>query len=178
MQTDKKNALSWDNPEYITKPKVLLLQKNGNQFFQSYNKAIHQLPKQRSSKYIITNLKYGLSKDSPFHSKYTEMHKLTPAIFMDEPNVRSKNMTNLWKTTNQSPPSHMYQQAQPIRYRLFSKLLNRSASREECLKVSLMEQQSQKNLNQVSQHHLLNKNTYSLNTKSYEFIPRADLSRQ
>ena len=81
MQTDRKNAISYDSPNYITRPKLLLLQKNGNTFFSSQQLTHHPIPSVKPIKLVHTDLKFGISKDSPFSGMYTQIHPLTPSIF-------------------------------------------------------------------------------------------------
>ena len=133
MQTDKKNALAWDSPDYIIRPKALLLQKDGNKFFYSCDKDYFPLPLTHQSKSIVVSYKYGMSRDTPFHTQYTEHNMLTPSIFGDEILFKSKNAHSMWHTQQESPKSN------PMRkFKLFSRMLDRSASREELIRSSVV----------------------------------------
>lgn len=144
MQTDKKNALSYDSPEYIIRQKRLLLQKNGNTFFHAHQKPFHPIPSLKSTKFIHTDMKFGISKDSPFHNSYTEYNPLTPQMF------RSKvPMPSFIKESLSSMPR--YRPAQEINGKinkdnLFMRMLNSSSSKDLTLKDSFASKENLDNL--------------------------------
>ena len=83
MKTFKKSAVSHDNPEYLIRNKNILLHKNGNTYFSSIDRNKYVLPTLKSAKTIDKECKFGLSKDSPFHSRHTCVHTTSTSIFDD-----------------------------------------------------------------------------------------------
>jgi len=165
MLTDKKNALSFDSPDYIIRPKMLLLQKQGNQFFLSSQKHHHPVPEIKPTKTVITNYKFGLSKDSPFHNKYSEMHKLTPQLFRVHVEKAKKNHHfNIRQLTKQAHGSEktfcnlLTKYQPPERYDLFKNMLNHSVSKEKCRKASFLNKED---------HSILETNAKTYNCDEY-----------
>jgi len=112
MQTDKKNAISYDSPISLAKAPYLLLQERGTTFFHSDQRIYHPLPSIKH-KPVHFNYRFGLSQDSPFHTKYSITNELTQQRPMKKLFIRmlgssterehlikdsfnKSNMTGLW----------------------------------------------------------------------------------
>jgi hypothetical protein len=98
MQTDKKNAISYDQPKYLLGNQYSLLQKNQRNFFYSRDKNHHPIKMESPAKTPNKNMKYGLSKDSPFLSKFSQIHRLTPSLFstpkQEDPKKQQQSYTD------------------------------------------------------------------------------------
>jgi hypothetical protein len=144
MQTDKKNALSYDSPEYIIRQRRLLLQQNGNTFFHAHQKPSHPIPSIKSTKFIHTDMKFGISKDSPFHNSYTEYNPLTPQMFRSKVPIPSFVRESL-----SSMPRYKLVQETNGKIKkdnLFMRMLNSSSSKDLTLKDSFASKENLDNL--------------------------------
>ena len=76
----KKNAISYEWPAYLAKnPHLLVANAKGQLSLLQDNKP--DLAKKSPPKTLInTKMKFGMSKESPFTTKYTEAHPLTQAF--------------------------------------------------------------------------------------------------
>ena len=61
----------------------MLLHKNGNSYFMAADRTNYRLPELKPTKFVQKESKFGLSKDSPFHSRYTYIHAMSSSIFDD-----------------------------------------------------------------------------------------------
>ena len=135
MQTDKKNALAYDSPTYIIRSKILLLQKEGKEFFKSSQIIHYPLPIYKPNKLVHVDYKFGLSNDSPFNTRYSSVHPLTPTIFRKTEHSFADSLRT---------PLHNFskgcstKQLSPNKDGLFMRMLNHSSSREVTMKDSFI----------------------------------------
>ncbi len=106
----KRNAISHQMPEYmIRNPSYVLRDENDNLFQRGeqkkLNPPINELP--AGGKQIKANQRFGISKDSPFDSAYTQFHSSTKAIYNGVQWIKDNahKLTNIYqnKTVNGCP---------------------------------------------------------------------------
>lgn len=76
-----KNTITVEWPDYLIRCPYTALRDDRNNISLRQNRDLSkEQPKTKLVKTINTNFKYGLSKDTPFETKYTEFHSLTKGI--------------------------------------------------------------------------------------------------
>ena len=80
-----KNTICVEWPDYLVKNKNIVLRDEKNVMtLRAERDLSKEQPQKRVEKTINTNYKFGLSKDTPFENKYTELSSLTKAILNRE----------------------------------------------------------------------------------------------
>lgn len=99
FRINKKNCTSIENPDYLICSPHYVCRDTKGVFTAKKDVKKEQYLQEKGGKNIITNAKFGMSKDSPFISRFSESHVLTESLF-EEKNVKmvDYNMNNLSQT--------------------------------------------------------------------------------
>ena len=123
MKLNKKNCTSIENPDYLIRNPYYMCRNDSGEFMARKDVKGEQYRKQRPGKTIKTNAKYGMSKDSPFLTRFSESHDMTESVFQEK-NLKKKD----YSATSLMPTSIV----DTGTYKgIFMKLLNRSQSKEK-----------------------------------------------
>ena len=155
MRTFKRCAVSRDNPEYLIRNQYMLLHQDGNKYFSASDRQNHAIPQIKPLTLINTEAKFGLSKDSPYHSRYTcvnrgtsslfesgspvrafstrRLEPMSPHILLKECMRKSKGQTTAFNSLMRTQT--MATSSQP---KIFTLLMHRSASQEDKVRQSLL----------------------------------------
>ncbi|CAI2367666.1 unnamed protein product [Moneuplotes crassus] len=92
---NRRNTISIEWPDYMSSNPHLVVMDNEQKYYSkgSIKKLLKNEKSHKFSKNQNTNLKLGISKDSPFVNEYTEYHRLTKNLFDPslEPKVNGKS---------------------------------------------------------------------------------------
>ena len=81
MLINKKNCTSVENPDYLIRNPHFMCRNESGDFLPKKEVQAHHYYKPKPPKTIMTNAKFGMSKDSPFKSFFSECHALTKSLF-------------------------------------------------------------------------------------------------
>ena len=156
MQTAKKNAVSYDLPDYLIRNKNLMLQKDGGKaYFLSKERSLHPITPTKPIKNLNPEYTTGTSQDFTLSTNYGLRHGLTSSLFEKEtPSTKIMRASNnhisikdyIRKSENNSDKyiklirSKTPSFSRGGRTPLFKKYLNRSTSKERQMNNSFMNQ--------------------------------------
>jgi hypothetical protein len=155
MRTFRKSAVSRDNPEYLIRNKYMLLHQDGNKYFNAADRQAHIIPTIKPLTCINLEARFGLSKDSPYHTKYTWVNKGTSSVFNLESPLRAQSSRRLEpvsphmflreclrKSKGNTPAFNSLVRTQTTlaspQPKMFTLLMRRSASQEDKVRQSLV----------------------------------------
>ncbi|CAI2367421.1 unnamed protein product [Moneuplotes crassus] len=149
---NKRNTISIEWPEYMSSNPHLVVMDNEKKYYTKgkINKLIKEEKTHKYTKNQNTNLKFGISKDSPFVNEYTEYHRLTKNLFHPslEPKIKTKSKIGKKSRTyskkvvrknlnvnNQIANLKLVKVKQKVNEKLFTKMLSNAMSPEKQRKI-------------------------------------------
>ena len=84
IDINKKNSNSIDNPSYLISNKNLIIVDEKGRYQSRANCNPKSSAELSPSRKVRTGMKFGISQDSPFESRYTEFHPSSEAIQKSE----------------------------------------------------------------------------------------------
>jgi len=185
MRTFKRCAVSNENPDYLIRNSHILIHKDAKEFFLSAERNKHSIRTPKPVKVINVEAKFGISGDNPYATQYSIVNKKIPTVFENEPKSYANRTAGFLtpiashsslkdalkeskgdtETFNKMMLKTQMSVERPMRKKIFSVLLRRSASQENQIKNSLLNPHNLINLRHSAK--LNEENNYTNNLYSY-----------